>query len=74
MFYSLLGVLQYTAWEAIILHCYATGRLPYLDNQEVASSFCNIAFFVLSFFFVPLFRGVHFYFSHRWIKCVLDPF
>ena len=68
MFYSLLGVLQYTAWEAIILHCYATGRLPYLTNKKVASSFGNIFFFVLSFFFVPLFRGVHFYFSHRLIQ------
>jgi len=67
MFYSFLGVIQYTAWEAIFLHCYATGRLPFLNNQQVVSSFPNIAIFVLSFFFVPLFRGVHFYFSHRFI-------
>ena len=68
MFYSFLGVIQYTAWEAIFLHCYATGRLPFLNNQQVVSSFSNIAIFVLSFFFVPLFRGVHFYFSHRWFQ------
>ena len=37
MFYSLLGVVQYTIWEGIILHCYATGRLPYLTNKEVVS-------------------------------------
>ena len=84
MFYSLLGVVQYTIWEGIILHCYATGRLPYLTNKEVvsmsnlwigtlsslfffqvASDPWNFFFFVLSFFAVPLFRGVHFYFSHR---------
>ena len=37
MFYSLLGVVQYTIWEGIILHSYATGRLPYLTNKEVVS-------------------------------------
>jgi len=67
MFYSLLGVIQYTVWEGIVLHCYATGRLPYLNNQEVASSFWNSVFFCLSFFAVPLFRGLHFYFYHRFI-------
>ena len=28
IFYSLLGVLQWTAIECAFLHCYATGRLP----------------------------------------------
>jgi len=38
-----------------------------LTNKEVASDPWNVFFFVLSFFAVPLFRGVHFYFSHRFI-------
>ena len=30
MWYTLLGVAQYTVWEAAYLHCCATGRIPYL--------------------------------------------
>ena len=34
MFYSLLGVVQFTIWEAIFVHCYATNRLPFLTDQQ----------------------------------------
>ena len=51
MFYSLLGVVQYTIWEGIILHSYATGRLPYLTNKEVVS-LSNLCIVALSSLFV----------------------
>ena len=35
MFYSTMGVVQFTVWEAIFLHCYATNRLPYLTDEQV---------------------------------------
>lgn len=35
MFYSTMGVLQFTVWEAIFVHCYATNRLPYLTDEQV---------------------------------------
>ena len=30
-----MGVVQFTVWEAIFLHCYATNRLPYLSDEQV---------------------------------------
>ena len=30
-----MGVVQFTVWEAIFLHCYATNRLPYLTDEQV---------------------------------------
>ena len=39
-----------------------------LCSSQVASDPRNFFFFVLSFFAVPLFRGVHFYFSHRLVQ------
>ena len=39
-----------------------------LWSSQVASDPWNFFFFVLSFFAVPLFRGVHFYFSHRLVQ------
>jgi len=67
MFYSLLGVVQFTIWEAIFVHCYATNRLPFLTNQQALSSPWNMALFVISAFWVPLYREFHFYFAHRFI-------
>ena len=34
MWYTLLGVVQYTVWEAAYLHCCATGRIPYLRSHS----------------------------------------
>ena len=67
MFYTLLGVMQFTVWEAIFLYCYATDRLPYISDAEAFSSPWNIAWFCLAAFWVPLYRNVHFYFAHRFL-------
>ena len=65
MWYSLLGVLQFTVWEALYLHCCATKRIPFLSDQEAALSLANFANFCLAAFWVPIYRKLHFYFSHR---------
>ena len=62
MFYTMLGVVQFTVWEAIFVHCYATNRLPYLTDQQALSSPWNMALFLLAAFWVPLYRdGLHIY-------------
>ena len=65
MWYTFLGVVQITIWEAIFLHCYATKRLPFMTDEEMFSSKWNISMFCLSFFWVSIYRDVHFYFAHR---------
>ena len=67
MFYTLMGVIQFTLWEAIFMHCYATNRLPYMSDEQAFSSTWNTTMFVLAAFWVPLYREFHFYFAHRFI-------
>ena len=65
MWYSLLGVLQFTLWEALYVYCCATNRIPFMSDQEAASSPWNFLVFRLAAFWVPLYREFHFYFAHR---------
>lgn len=67
MWYSLLGVIQLTIWEAIFMHCYATNRLPFMSDEQAFSNPWNITMFCLAAFWVPLYREFHFYFAHRFI-------
>ena len=67
VWYSFLGVIQYTFWEAIFMHCYATDRLPFLSIEEAFSTPWNLSIFFLPAFWVPLYRSFHFYFAHRFI-------
>mmetsp|Transcript_40049 Transcript_40049/g.58519 ORF Transcript_40049/g.58519 Transcript_40049/m.58519 type:complete len:497 (-) Transcript_40049:293-1783(-) len=68
MWYTTLGTLQWTAWEALMLYCYATGRMPYLSNEEAFTSLCyGTSHFLICIIAVPLYREVHFYFAHRLI-------
>ena len=64
MWYCFLGVVQMTIWEAIFMHCYATKRLPFMNDKEAFSNSWNITMFVLAAFWVPLYRELHFYFAH----------
>ena len=66
MWYTLLGALQWTVWEACFMHCYATGRLPYLADASLLTPRGALNF-VACFFLVPLYREVHFYLAHRFI-------
>ena len=65
IFYSVLGALQWTLWEVVVLHCYATGRLGYVSDKESFSTWSGTLKFVAWFFLVPLWREIHFYFAHR---------
>jgi len=69
MWYTFLGAVQYTVWEAIFMHCYSTGRLPYMSDDNVFStgSRWNMTMFLLAAFWVPMYREFHFYFAHRLI-------
>ena len=67
IWYTFLGVAQITVWEAIVMYCYATGRLPYLSDEEAFSNNWNRILFCLAAFWVPLYRDFHFYFAHRFI-------
>lgn len=66
-YYSALGVIQWTLWEALFVYSYATGRLPYLPDEEAFGTPWGLAQFTAWFAIVPLFREVQFYFAHRLI-------
>ena len=38
MWYTLLGVVQYTVWEAIYVHCCATRKIPFLTDDQAMFS------------------------------------
>ena len=67
IWYSCLGTLQWSAWEVIFMHLYATKKLPHMPDAEAFSNPANIARTVLWTAAIPLFRGLHFYFAHRFI-------
>eukprot|EP00041_Stephanoeca_diplocostata_P013846 m.246142 g.246142 ORF g.246142 m.246142 type:complete len:262 (+) comp19488_c0_seq1:184-969(+) len=67
VWYSSLGVLHWTAWEVLFVHMYATGKLPYVADEEILRSPVNIAMLVAWTLFIPVWRGMHFYFAHRFI-------
>ena len=48
MWYSLMGVLQFTVWEALYVHCCATKRIPFMSDQEAAASPWNFLVFCLA--------------------------
>ena len=65
MWYTFLGVVQFTIWEVIYMYCCATKRIRYLSDQQVTSSYWNLVMFCLVAFWVPLYKDFHFYFTHR---------
>jgi len=67
MFYTFLGVLQWTLWEAVFMHCLATGRMPYVTDAESFGTSWGLFRFVLTCGLVAIWRDMHFYFAHRFI-------
>lgn len=67
VWYTFLGILQWTVWETIFMHVYATGRLPHIRDSEAFSTAGNIARMLFWTAAIPIFRGCHFYFAHRFI-------
>uniref|UniRef100_A0A6S7ZRJ7 Fatty acid hydroxylase domain-containing protein n=2 Tax=Aplanochytrium stocchinoi TaxID=215587 RepID=A0A6S7ZRJ7_9STRA len=67
IFYTTLGTIQWTVWEAVFIHCFATDRLPYLKDSEAFSSPRSFASLMISILMLPVWRDVHFYCAHRFI-------
>jgi len=72
MWYSFLGVVQWTVWEACFVYAYATGRLEFVPDSEMFHdgttkefSMVNTLKTVAWTLFVPAYRDFHFYFAHR---------
>jgi sterol desaturase/sphingolipid hydroxylase (fatty acid hydroxylase superfamily) len=67
IWYCLLGMLQWTAWELAFVYMFATNKAPYMPDDELFASAAN---FLPTFCWVlalPVFRDFHFYFAHRLI-------
>ena len=64
LFYTVMGILQWTLVEGAFIHLYKSGRLPYVD--AMANPSVMLQTLVLSIL-LPSFRDVHFYFAHRFI-------
>ena len=69
--YTFLGVIQMTVWEAIYMHCCATHRIPYLTNFQAFSNKWNMFLFCIVAIWVPVYREFHFYFTHRYVFLIL---
>jgi hypothetical protein len=67
MFYTWLGVLQWTATELGFLYCYQTGHLQYDANWVNLQHPKTLLITVVGSILVPPFREMHFYFAHRLI-------
>lgn len=67
VWYSSLATLQWTVWEVIFVHLYATKKLPCIRDHEVLLSPANLARVVLWTLAIPVWRSTHFYFCHRFI-------
>lgn len=64
-FYNVCGLLQWTLWESLFVYCFATGRLPYISDEESFGSPTGLLAFALTCVFVSVWRDLHFYFAHR---------
>jgi len=67
MWYSFLGILQWTMWESVFIFCYSTNRLPYMKDEDIFSTKKNALWFCFGCLLVPLYRSIHFYLAHRLI-------
>ena len=67
VWYCVLGTLQWTAWEYIMVHLYKTGRIGYQTNAEAFGTLPGLLINVACTVIIPIFREVHFFFSHKLI-------
>lgn len=67
VWYSFLGILQWTIWESVFIYCYATNRLPYMKDKEIFMTVKNGLWFIFGCLVIPLYRSIHFYLAHRLI-------
>ena len=61
LYYWSLGVIQWTAWECVVMRLWATGVVPYASDAEVLGSGRLLAWNLFWVMVVPLWRDLHFY-------------
>ena len=64
LFYTVLGIVQWTLVEGAFFHLYKSGRLPYVDASTNPRTLLQTLIFSI---LLPPFRDIHFYFVHRFI-------
>lgn len=67
IWYCILGMLQWTAWELALVHMFATKKAPYMPDDELFASLENFLPTLCWVLALPVFRDFHFYFAHRLI-------
>ena len=64
VFYTTLGIIQWSLTEVAIIHCYRTGQLSFTPLSSTSSSLEKTVFAIWCLT-IPIIREVHFYFCHR---------
>lgn len=67
LWYTSLGTAQYTVWEAMFMYAYANDKLGYVSDAELLSSPKQMAMTLVWTAAIPVWRGMHFYFAHRFV-------
>ncbi|CAB9503254.1 sterol desaturase [Seminavis robusta] len=67
VWYCLLGVLQWTGWELIMVYLYANNRIGFQSNEDIFQNPMEMLKFFLAVITVPVFREIQFFFAHRTI-------
>ena len=67
IWYCFLGMLQWSVWELAFVHMFATGKAPYMPDDQLFASWRNFVPTLCWVLALPVFRDFHFYFAHRLI-------
>lgn len=54
-------------WEVLFVHMWATGKLRYTTDADVMTSRWTFVVTLAWLVAIPVWRGAHFYFAHRFI-------
>lgn len=65
LFYWTLGILQWTCWEIAFVHLYATNKMSL--NLSPSNPSTSLFVLILGTLLIPIWRGFHFYLSHRFL-------
>jgi sterol desaturase/sphingolipid hydroxylase (fatty acid hydroxylase superfamily) len=66
-FWTTSGIFIWTVFENIMCFLWATGRLPYISDQQSFTTLEGGLKFIAALMAVPIWRSVHFYFAHRFL-------
>jgi len=67
LFYNVLGVIQWVAFENVFCYLWATGKLSYVNDEDSFATVGSTLKFIAGFVIIPLWRDFHFYFAHRFL-------